>query len=98
MRRVQRPTHLVAADDVASGFLALDQRVVTALAVGLDIIEVEEQNRVAFMRDLVMGDGRSGMVPVALYDDAAAALAGIEIAEECLLADAVCPAPARIAV
>jgi len=98
MRWVQRPTCLIAADDVASGFLALDQRVVTALAVGLDIIEVEEQCRVALVCDLVMGDRRSGMMPIALCDDAAAALAGVEVTEEGLLADTVRATPAGIAV
>jgi hypothetical protein len=41
---------------------------------------------------------RAGMVSVSLYDDAAAALAGVEIAEEGLLADAVRATPAQIGV
>jgi hypothetical protein len=45
-----------------------------------------------------MGDSRSRMMPVAFRDDAAATLAGVEIAEERLLTYAVRAAPTGVAI
>jgi hypothetical protein len=98
MVNVYRSASLVAPDGVASCFLALDEGIVTRLAHRLDIAEVEEQRLVALVCPLVIGHCGAGMMPVAFYDNAAAALAGVEIAEERLLADAMRAAPARIAI
>lgn len=98
MRWIDRPSIDICADRVASRFFALDQRVVASLADRLGVIESEEQGRVALVCLLVVCNGGSGMMPVAFNDDAAAALAGVEVAEEGLLPDAVRPAPAGISV
>lgn len=95
---VYRPASLVAPDGVAPSFLALDEGVVAGLAHRLDIPEVEEQCLVALVRLLMVGHSGAWMVSVSLYDDAAAALAGVQVAEERLLADAMRATPARIAV
>lgn len=98
MQGVYRPAINIGTDGVASRFLTLHQRVVAGLAHCLDIAEVEEQRLVALVRSLVVGHRCAGMMPVAFYDDAAAALAGVEVAEKCLLANAVRAAPARVGV
>jgi hypothetical protein len=77
MVRVYRSSADIRADDIAPRLFALDQRVVVCLAHRLDVIEVEEQSRIALVRDLMMGDSRSRVMPVALCDDAAATLAGV---------------------
>ncbi|MGN6307304.1 MAG: hypothetical protein ACTHNH_21005 [Mesorhizobium sp.] len=70
----------------------------TGLARRLDVPEIEEQRLVTLVRPLVVGDRGAGMVPVAFYDDAAATLAGVQVAEEGLLADAMGAAPSGISV
>ena len=95
---VYRSACLVAPDCVAPRLLTLHQRVVAGLAHRLDVIEVEEERLIALVRPLVVGNRCAAMMPVALYDDAAAALAGVEVTEEGLLPDAVWAAPASITV
>lgn len=98
VQRIDRPSRLIASDRVASRFFALNERVVARLAYCLDVAEFEEQHLIALVRSLVVGNRGTGMVPVALDDDAVAALAGVEIAEEGLLPDAVRSPPAGIRV
>lgn len=98
MARIYRPPVYIRANRVASRLFTLDQRVVVCLANGLHVLDVEEQFGVAFVRLLVVGNCCTWMVSVALYDDAAAALASIKVAEERLFPDPVWAAPARIAV
>lgn len=69
-----------------------------SLAHRLDVAEIEEQRLVPLVRGLVVGHPSAGMMPVTFYDDAATALAGVEVPEECLLANAVRAAPTRIGV
>lgn len=68
------------------------------LAYRLDVAEVEESRLVALVRFPMVGHRSARVVPVSLYDDAVAALAGVEIAKEGLLPDAVRAAPAGISV
>lgn len=98
MIRVYWPACLIASDRVASGFLALDPSVVILLAHRLDVIEIEEQCRVALMRLLMVGHRCPRVMTVAFKNDAAAALAGIEVADERLLSDAMGTAPALVSV
>lgn len=98
MVHVYRPAVDIRADRVASGFLALDQFVVASLAYRLDVAEIEEQCLVALVRLLVVRNSSSPMVPVAFYDNAPAALAGVKVTKECLLPDASRSAPAEIGV
>ena len=50
------------------------------------------------MRLLVVGHRCTGMMPVAVYDDAAATLAGEEVSEEGLSPDAMRTAPAWVGI
>lgn len=88
----------VRTDDIASGFLALDQGIMVPLAHGLDVAEVEEQRRVTSMPDLVVHDGGAGIVPIAFYDETAATLAGVDISKQCLPTDAIRAVPSFVAV
>lgn len=81
MQRIDRPACLIAADRIASCFLALDEGVVAGLAHRFNVTQVEEQGEVTLMRLLVVGDSSPRVMPVAFQDDAAAALAGIEVSE-----------------
>lgn len=98
MIRVYWPACIIASDRVASGFLALDPSVVILLAHRLDVIEIEEQCRVALMRLLMVGHRCPRVMTVAFKNDAAAALAGVDVADEGLSPDAVRPAPTRICI
>ena len=80
MVRVDGSAVGVGADRVASGFLALDQRVEILLADGLGVAEVEEQRRFSLVPDLVVDHGGTGMMPIAFEDEAAAGAAGVVIA------------------
>lgn len=93
---IQGPAIQVGPDLVPSRLLSLDQRVVVLLADGLGVGEVEEQYRVALVWRLVVHHGRARMMPVPLDDDAAAALAGVEVASQGLPADAMRAAPALV--
>ena len=68
------------------------------LTNGQDVIQIEEQLRVAVMLLLVVRDGGLRMMPIAFDDDALTFLTGVEIAEEGLPADAMLAAPARVFV
>lgn len=76
MVRIHRPAVDVGAYRIASSLLALDQRVMVALADCLSVVEIEEQSLIAFVRDLVIDDRCLRMVAIALDDQASAPLAG----------------------
>ena len=96
MVRIERPAVDVRPDDVAARLFALDKRVVVGFANRLDVIEIEEQLRIAAMLDLVVRDSGLRMMPVTLGNNALAALTGVEVAEEGLPADAMFAGPTRI--
>jgi len=77
MVRIERPAMDIGTYGIAPRFLARNKRVVAAFADRFDIGEVEEQRLVALVRPLVIGDRGAAMVPVAVYDNAATALAGV---------------------
>ncbi|MFI0844417.1 hypothetical protein [Mesorhizobium sp. IMUNJ 23232] len=68
------------------------------LADCLDVVQVEEQFRVAPMLDFVVRDSGLRMMPIALDDDALAALTGEQVSDEGLPTDAVLAAPTGIFV
>lgn len=98
MIAVHRPAIHITSDDIAALLFPLDERVVAGLADRLRVLQIEEPCLVALMRGLVIDHGGAGMVTVARDQQAAAALAGIEVANQCLLSDAVGAAPAGVTI
>ena len=96
MIRINRPPVDVATDGIASRFLLLDQRVVVCLADALGVLQVEEQRRVTLVRLLVVDHCCAGMVPIACDEQAAAALAGVQVPKQRLLANAMRPVAAPV--
>lgn len=60
MGRVKRSAIRIAADDIASRFLPLDERIVMILADALMVVGVNEQRPVAFVRRAVIDHGGGG--------------------------------------
>ncbi len=87
------PAIQVGADGVASRWTSVSWQV-SQIVFTL----WRSQFFIALVRPLVVGHRGSGMMSVTLYDDAATALAGVEVAQEGLLPDPVCAAPAGITV
>lgn len=98
MRRIDGPAIHIAPDDMPALLLALDERVVICLADAFRVLQIEEQSLVTSVRGLVIDDGRARVVSIVRHQQAAAALAGVEVAGERLKPDAVRAVPALVAV
>ncbi len=98
MVRIYRPPIQIHPYSVTSRLFTLDKRVVICLADCLDVLDVEEHFVGAFVRLLVVRDGRPWVMPVALYAKTAAALTRVEVPDERFLPDPVRTAPSRIVV
>lgn len=95
---IDRPAVNVRTNGIAPRFLPLDQRVVARLANCLAVAEVEEERGITLVRSLVVDHRGAGMVTVARDQQAVAALARVEITNQCLLPDTMRTAPALVAV
>lgn len=95
---VQRLAVNVRPDRESAHFLFLDKRVVAGFADRFRVLKIEEQRFVTLVRFLVVDHCGAGMVTVASDQQAFAALAGVEVADERLMSDAMRTAPALVAV